>query len=210
MKYQFAIVAGVLLLAACGPRPAQPAGTATTTATPPAATQADHPADATTYPADYRIDAPIAREDVATSLVLSGVPRYRAKDDMLLFDVAVSNNGKVPLVSAGKAPVRIAVTLAGPEGVDKAPGTRKFARAMLPLITPGSTGQIVVKVPVQPLLGLAVRAELVQEGVAWWSRGFKQPVLNVGVFQRCDGASNTVCDAAGAPVAAAGAPAARL
>ena len=199
MKSQLAIVAGVLLLAACGPRPAQQADT--TPAAQPAVTQADQPAGSATYPAGYGIDAPIARDDVATSLALTGAPRYRAKDDMLLFDVAVTNNGKVPLVSAGKAPVRIAVTLAGPEGVDKAPGTRKFARAMLPLIAPGSTGQVVVKVPVEPLLGLSVRAELVQEGVAWWSRGFRQPVLNVGVFQRCDGAPNTVCDAAGAPVA---------
>ena len=199
MKSQLALVAGVLLLAACGPRPAQQADT--TPAAQPAEAQADQPAGSAAYPADYVVDAPIAREDVATSLALTGVPRYRAKDDMLLFDVAVTNNGKVPLVSAGKAPVRIAVTLAGPEGVDKAPGTRKFARAMLPLIAPGSTGRVVVKVPVEPLLGLAVRAELVQEGVAWWSRGFRQPVLNVGVFQRCGGAPNTVCDAAGAPVA---------
>lgn len=199
MNYKFAIAASVLALAACDPRPAQQADAPP--APQPAAGPVDRPADAATYPADYRIDAPIAREDVATALALSGAPRYRAKDDMLLFDVVVTNNGKVPLVSAGKAPVRVAVTLAGPEGVDKAPGTRKFARAMLPLIAPGSTGQVVVKVPVEPLLGLGVRAELVQEGVAWWSRGFRQPVLNLGVFQRCNGAPATVCDAAGAPVA---------
>lgn len=201
MNYKFAISAGVLVLAACGPRPA-PQGDASPSPPPQqTAVEVDRAAEGATYPADYRIDAPIAREDVATSLVQVGVPRYRSQDDILLFAVAVTNNGKVPLVSAGKAPVRVGVTLAGPDGVDKAPGTRKFARAMLPMIVPGDTKEVVVKVPVPPLLGLGVRAELVQEGVAWWSRGFRQPVLDIGVFQRCNGAPDTLCDAAGGPVA---------
>jgi len=168
-------------------------------ATPTAETPAEAPAP--TYPADYKIDAPVAKKDVATSLALASAPSYRAKDDMLFFDVEVTNSGKVPLVSNGSAPVRVAITLAGPEGVDKAPGVRGFARAKLPLTVPGAKGVAHAAVPAEKLLGLTVRAELVQEGVAWFSKGYHQPTIDVGVFQRCNGAAGTLCDAAGAPLA---------
>jgi hypothetical protein len=99
--------------------------------------------------------------------------------------------------------VRVAITLAGPEGVDKAPGVRSFARAQLPLTVPGGKGMAHAVVPADKILGLTVRAELVQEGVTWFSKGFHQPSVDIGVFQRCDGAPGTLCTAAGVPVAAA-------
>lgn len=200
MKFNLLIATGLLVLTACSEPARQPNTTAPVEGNVPAAT--NDPAPAPSYPADYRIDQPIAAADIKTELALIGPPVYRAKDDMLLFDVEVTNDGKVPLVSAGKAPVRLAITLAGPDGVDTAPGTRKFARAMLPLITEGTKGQAKVKVPVEPLLGLTVRAELVQEGIAWFSRAYKQPTLDIGTFQRCNSAAATLCDASGNPIPA--------
>jgi hypothetical protein len=189
-----------IALAGCGNKPAEaPVQTATPAATTTPAAQV--PAAAPAVPADFTLDKPIAGADIATSMSLIGAPVYRAKDDKVVFNVEVNNAGKSPLVSAGTMPVQIAVTLAGPDGVDKAPGVRNFVRTKLPLIQAASKARVQVVMPAQPMLGLTPRLELVQEGVAWFGKRWKQPTLDLGVFQRCNGAEGTLCDSAGVPVA---------
>lgn len=198
MKLNILVATGLVLLAGCKQQPA-PANEAA--ATPATGEVAAEPV-ANTYPPDYKIDQKISPEDIKVKLAQVGVPVYRAKDDILMFNVEITNSGKSPLVSAGLKPVQLAINIAGPDGVDKAPGKRGVARAKLPLIVEGTKAKSSrVMVPVAPLLGMKVQAELVQEGVAWFGRAYKQPVLDLGTFQRCNGAPATLCDASGKPVA---------
>lgn len=170
-------------------------------ADPPAAAQpaATEPM-AVEYAADHRIDERIEKSDVNTRLSLVGVPVYLRDKDLIEFQVEVFNDGEVALVSAGSAPVRLAITLAGPEGVDRAPGTRSFHRAQLPLIAPGDSAVVTARAPAAPIDGLMVQVELVQEGIAWWGKSYGQPTLDIGRFQRCDGAASSLCDADRVPL----------
>lgn len=195
MKIKLAIAIGLILLSGCKPD----------TATPEQATTA--PVEIAPEPADPaasgEINEPLPREIVGASLSLVGEPRYRAEDDVLVFDVLIDNTGQSSLVSAGLKPIQLGISLAGPEGVDKAPGTRGFVRAKLPLIHPGQTEQVTVNVSAEAALGLQVQAELVQEGVAWFGRKYGRPTLDLGTFQRCANAAGTLCNAFGDPIAAA-------
>jgi hypothetical protein len=193
MKSTALIASGLLLLAGCT-RP--PATASTDVDTKPAEAPAAH-----TFPADFKLDTPIPAAAIKTDMALVGVPHYDSKADVLLFDVRVTNSGTIPLVSAGKAPVQLAVNLAGPEGVDTAPGKRLVGRAMVPLIQPGSTGVAKVHLPADAALGQIVRVELFQEGVGWFGRRYNQPTLDIGTFERCKAAARSLCDTSGSPVA---------
>ena len=194
MKLNALCASGLLLLAGCNQPPATPTDAATAT------TPAEAPAGRT-FPADFKLDTPIPAAAIKTDMALVGVPHYDAKGDVLLFDVRVTNAGSIPLVSAGKAPVQLAVNLSGPEGVDKAPGKRLVGRAMVPLIQPGSTGVVKVHLPAEAAMGQTVRVELFQEGVGWFGRRYNQPTLDIGTFERCKDGAGSLCDASGSPVA---------
>lgn len=195
------ILAGLALaLTGCN-QPAQPAADAGAAAGQATPTDAD-PAPAPVAGADYKLDAAIPQGQIDTALTLAAPPAYRAADDSLLLQVQVQNRGAAALVGQGKMPVQLAATLAGPDGVDKAPGVRDFVRVRLPLIQPGATANVGVRLPAEKILGLGVKLELVQETVAWFGRRYGQPVLDVGVFQRCNDAAATLCDAGGTPVRA--------
>lgn len=155
---------------------------------------------APTYAADHRIDSAIARTDIATRLRLVGRPVYLAEKDLVEFQVEVFNDGKTAIVSAGEAPVRLAINLAGDQGVDTAPGTRSFQRAKLPLIVPGESAVVTARAPAGPADGLTIQVELVQEGIAWWGKAYKQPTLDIGRIQRCNGAADRLCDADNLPL----------
>lgn len=207
------ILAGLALaLAGCN----QPAPSTADAGTDSAAATAAEPMAApetqpTEVGADYQLDTAIPKEKINTALTLAAPPAYRASDDTLLLQVNVQNHGDAALVGRGKKPVQLAATLAGPDGVDKAPGVRDFVRVRLPLVQPGGEANVRVRIPAAKILGLDLKLELVQETVAWFGRRYGQPGLDVGVFQRCDGAAATLCDASGTPVRAAepkpGAPA---
>ena len=194
MKLNVLCASGLLLLAGCNQQ--QPTPTDTAATTPPAESPAGR-----AYPANFKLDTPIPAAAIKTDMALEGVPHYDPKSDVLLFDVRVNNAGTVPLVSAGKAPVQLAVNLAGPEGVDKAPGKRLVGRASLPLIQPGSSGMVKVHVPAEAAMGQTVRVELFQEGVGWFGRRYNQPTLDIGTFERCKDGAGTLCDTSGSPVA---------
>lgn len=173
------------LLAACGrelPAPAEPTPTA--------------PAPAVGIDAVTAIDAPIPPEQIATRLELAQAPRYNAAGDSLELTVRVHNDGQATLVGQGSAMVNLGAMLLGPEGPDAPPGLRDFVRAPLPLMAPGTQAEVAISLPAEPLLGLPVRLELVQEGVNWFAN-YGQPVLDLGPFQRCQGGAGTLCDADG-------------
>lgn len=169
------------LLAACGrelPAPAEPT---------PAA-----PAPAVGVDAVTAIDAPIPPEQIATRLELAHAPRYNAAGDSLDLTVRIHNDGQATLVGQGAAMVNLGAMLVGPEGPDAPPGLRDFVRAPLPLMAPGTQAEVAISLPAEPLLGLPVRLELVQEGVNWFS-AYGQPSLDIGLFQRCDATPGTLC-----------------
>ena len=202
MRVQVALFTLALVLTGCnqqqtGQEAVDPAVSDAAPATP------DGTTGAVVAGPDFKLDQPIPQEDIRTTLTLAAPPVYRAADDTLLLNVEVGNHGNSALVGQGEMPVQLGVTLAGPEGVDKAPGRRDFVRARLPLVQPGSSARVGLQVPAAEILGLALNAELVQERVGWFGRQYKQPVLEIGTFQRCGDAANTLCDASGTPVAAA-------
>lgn len=199
MKLSILFSAALIFIAGCSQQsgPTEPVPSEQAASTTPSGAE---PTTVAGNPGNYEIDVPIPREDIKTELAIIGEPVYRAKDDILVVNVDVANLGNSPLVSAGTRPVQLGVTLAGPDGVDKVPGKRDFIRAKLPLIIEGGRGEVQVKAPVAPLLGLKVQLELVQESVAWFGRGYKQPILDIGTFQRCNGVAGTLCDESGTPL----------
>lgn len=188
------LLSGSLLLTACSPEAPAPAGQA--------AGNADGGPAAEGAPAsvDTAINAPLAAADINTRLELVGAPVHIAGSDVLRITVSVHNDGRATLASEGGAPVRLGVMLLGPEGPDKAPGNREFKRIAIPVIPAGSRAEVTAELPVQPLLGLGVRAELVQEGVNWFSAYGEAP-LDVGTFSRCGDADTAVCGADGQALA---------
>lgn len=157
-------------------------------------------AEAAATPADNAINAPIAAEDIDTRLELVDAPVHVAGSDTLRVTVRVHNEGRATLASEGGAPVRLGVMLLGPEGPDKAPGNREFQRLVIPVIPAGASAEVTGELPVQPLLGLGVRYELVQEGVNWFSAHGEAP-LDLGTFVRCEDGAPALCGADGQPLA---------
>ena len=184
------LLAGVLALSACSqdaPAPADPATASTDAGAAPATVE-------------HAIDAPIPAADIDTTLGLVAPPVHVAATDTLRFTVRVHNRGKVTLASAGSAPVNLGAMLIGPDGPDTPPGNRDFQRVTLPAIPQGGSADVVAELPVAPLLGLPVRLELVQEGVAWFSSYGDVP-LELGTFARCTDDAATLCSADGQPLA---------
>lgn len=146
------------------------------------------------------INAPLAVEDIDTRLELVGAPVFLAANDSLRVTVRVHNDGRVALSGEGSAPVNLGAMLLGPNGPDEAPGNRDFQRLAIPVIPAGGSAEITGELPVQPMLGLALRLELVQEGVAWFA-GYGEPTLDLGTLDRCAGEAATLCGSDGQPLA---------
>lgn len=168
-------------LAACGNETSAPSHATNSNA--PALSQAKTPA----------INAPIPRDAISTKLELTDHPIYDEADDSLHVEIRVTNQGKANLVSAGTAMVDLGAMLMGPHGPDQPPGKREFVRTKIPLIAPGNSAVVEAKLPAAQLIGLPIRFELVQEGVAWFS-GYGQPTLDIGPYKRCDGIDKSLCD----------------
>lgn len=206
MKTSLLAASLILALAACNsqsPPPAAPASEANTGTGTPGAGAPNAPAtapDAMSAEAPGAINEAIPEADVDVRLALSGVPKYDASRDMLLFDINVTNGGRVAIVSKGTKPIRLGVILAGPDGVDKAPGKRDFKRVNLPEIAPDGHAVVQAQIPVEPLLGLAVKVDALQERVVWFGPAYGKPVLDVGTFKRCSAEGMTLCDQAGQAV----------
>lgn len=181
-----ALCAATLLLAACGKNTSPPV-TASPAEEPPAATAAN---------------APIPADQLGATLALVGSPGYDSSDDTVHARISITNTGRVALSSKGAHIFNLGVMLVGPDGPDKVPGNRNFVRVPLPLVAPGSQIEVDAVLPAEPLLNLAVRADLVQENVSWFA-GYGYATLEIGTFQRCDGEPRTLCDDNGNPVIAA-------
>lgn len=181
------LLLGALALSGCSDDTAAPSGT-------------DAPAPATVSAPTAGINAPIPAEDIDTRLELVGSPVHVAGGDTLRLTVRVHNDGRATLVSEGTAKVNLGVMLVGPEGPDTTPGNRDFQRMTLPEIPAGGSAEVTGELPVQPLLGLPLRIELVQEGVNWFS-AYGEVSLDLGPFARCADDASALCGADGQPLA---------
>lgn len=187
------LLASGLFLSACSDKPATPAAGSQLAS---AGAESQKPAISAANTVE---DGPLNSKDVKFSMTLVGHPKYVEDKDVLMFNVDVANDGRVPLVGMGTNPVNLAALLLGPDGPDKAPGLREFVRVHLPLIAPGEQKLLQVALPAKALKGQTVQFALVQEGVAWFG-GPGRSAITVGAYSRCDGRANTLCDASGAPV----------
>lgn len=138
------------------------------------------------------INSALPREAVAAQLTIAEPPTYGASDDTLRVSIRINNNGKVTLVSAGTAMVRLGAMLMGPHGPDQSPGNRDFVRIPLPAIAPGSTVTVESRLPAAALVNLPIRFELVQEGVNWFSVYGQEP-LQIGPYKRCERNDHSLC-----------------
>lgn len=194
----------LVLLAGCAPETPVENGHADAVSDAPAPTPS--PPGRETYSSDHVLDAAIPQEQLDYRISLESPPVYRVGDDVLGFSVGVANTGEAALVGEGTHPVKVGVYHFAPDEAGEAgegPASRDGAiRAKLPLLVPGEKVVVEVRIPAANVIGQEVRAELIQERVAWMGRRYGKPVLKVGTFQRCGGADATLCDAAGTPLPA--------
>ncbi len=148
---------------------------------------------------DVSIEQAIPAEAISTRLELVGTPTYSDSDDTLRIKIRIHNDGSTNLISKGSAMVKLGLMLIGPNGPDTLPGNRDFVRVDLPLISPGKHVEVEASLPADPLSGLPIRAELVQEGINWFS-AYGQPGLDIGSFQRCVGNAKILCDSNNQPL----------
>lgn len=124
---------------------------------------------------------------VAVTLELASAPKMNSEEGVLEIPVKVSNSGKSLLSGEGNQPVNLGVQILGEDGSPGSPGgINDFVRVGLPIIVPGESAVVVVKIPVDARVsGRKLYLDLVQEGVAWFS-SFGQPGLQTGPFTICD------------------------
>ncbi len=167
------------------------------------AAEIDAAAPAAAGQAENKVNTPLTREQVATTLELVGTPAYSAADDSLHLIVRVTNNGTALLPAANGAPVGLGLLQLIPDS--NAPnGVKRGADLRVALkgdLEPGSAQALEAAVPADFLVGNKLQAELLQDGVAWFGFNWEQPVLIMGPFTRCaDGKG--LCDENGQAIAA--------
>jgi hypothetical protein len=182
----------LLLLVGCNKQPAET----------PAAPTTDNPAEVSGQPAN-EVNQALSSTDIDLAMEVVGKPSYAAETDTVSFQLAVTNNGPVALATAGKYPVQLGLIIRDSNGkMDGAVAKQDFLRIPFPAaLDPGQRVVMPVTFPAAPTIGGIVVVDGVQEGVSWFS-SYDKPVLEVGQFQRCDGAAQSLCAADGTPVGA--------
>jgi len=124
--------------------------------------------------------------DVSVTLELQSPPSMNAQN-RLEIPVKITNNGKNALSTSGPG-VRLGTQIAGIDGQVGSEGTvRDFVRTEIPTIEPGQSAVVVALIPVDKRVdGRKLNLELVQEGVAWFSK-LGQTGVEVGPVTICDG-----------------------
>ena len=160
----------------------------------PSATPPPEPATApAAAPRIVSIDAPLVKAEVGARVTQVGTLKYDAVSEQLLARFKVENTGAVPLITAGKFPVKLGIQLIGEDGnPDKAPGKREFGRVNLPLIAPGESAEVEARIPAKPALGLRLRVLPLQEGAAWFDN-LGQKALVVGPIETCADGTINIC-----------------
>ena len=153
------------------------------TAASPANEQA---AVASATPPPVARPAPLKAADVSVTLELQSPPSMNAQN-RLEIPVKITNNGKNALSTSGQG-VRLGTQIAGIDGQIGSEGTvRDFVRSEVPTIEPGQSAVVVALIPVDKRVdGRKLNLELVQEGVAWFSK-LGQTGVEVGPVTICDG-----------------------
>lgn len=138
---------------------------------------------------DAMAEALVAGE-VSAWIEMEGAPRLDSARGELIIPVKISNDGDRLLSGTGRYPVNLGVQIAGDDGTaNSAGGVQDFVRVPLPDLPPGESVELEVSVPADARIeGRVLIFDLVQEGIAWFSTGFEQPVLKAGPFKLCGAA----------------------
>lgn len=157
-------------------------------------------ADATPSAAQAPAPKPDAlkKEQVAVAVELESPVRAGADGLSIEIPVKITNKGSAVLSSELRPPVMVGIQITGTAGDMASEGAvRDFKRAPLPLVAPGASVSVVVKLPVnERIAGRKLAIGLVQESIRWFA-DWGQPDLVVGPFTPCDG---KVCGADGKPL----------
>lgn len=114
-------------------------------------------------------------------------PTLVENNSRILYKVKVTNESDIPVYGKGSKGVKLGLQVLGDDGTAQGNGAvRDFSRVLLPLIAPGESVVLDVRVPADGrLAGRKVRMALLQEGVRWYEdRG----VIDLGPFQAEKGA----------------------
>jgi hypothetical protein len=130
---------------------------------------------------------PLVPGEVSIWIEMDGAVRLDGDGRNLIVPVKVANEGSRPLSASGRYPVNLGVQIAGNDGTASSePGVQDFVRTPLPDLPAGASVTVDVTIPADGRLdGRMLLFDLVQEGVAWFSTGFDQPLLEVGPFELC-------------------------
>ena len=188
-----------LALTACNKSPEAPEGAEDQAA--PAA--AETPATAAQTAQEPGMDVPLTQEQAGAKYSIKSEPVIAGNQDILRMIITVENTGSTAILSKGKMPVNLAISLVDDAGNYTA---RDFIRASLPAegISAGSSAEVVTEVPLKDVIGKTLRFGLVQEGVAWYS-DFNVTPIDYGPFTTCsEQGKSTVCGKDGKPLQKAG------
>ena len=122
-----------------------------------------------------------------TFALTEDAPTLVENNSRILYKVKVANEGDSPIYGKGSKGVKLGLQVLGDDGTAQGDGAlRDFNRVPLPLIAPGESAVLDVRVPADGrLAGRKVRIALLQEGVRWYEdRG----VIDLGPFQTEKGA----------------------
>jgi hypothetical protein len=145
-------------------------------------------------------DGVLTADQVNVKVALQGTPTLSADGQWIDVTTLLTNNGKTTLASTGTHPVNLGAHSADASGQVI---VRDLPRASIPDIKPGSHATVVIRLPVNQVLGKYAQILPVQEGVAWFDSWGTKP-LTVGPFISCSGTTTAkVCDASGQPLPAA-------
>lgn len=185
MKKSHVLILGVSIVLALAGCKEQSDATATPKAAAPAVVPAPKP------------DV-LKKEQVAIAIELESAPRLAADAGSLEIPVKITNNGTSALSSKLRPPVNIGLQIMGTEGnLDSEGAVRDFVRTPLPVVEPGASVSVIVKVPANGRIdGHKMKIGLVQESVTWF-RNWDQPELDVGPYTLCN---TSICDADGKPL----------
>lgn len=158
---------------------------------------ADH-AGAATGPTPAATAAkPLTAGEVDVQMTLQGAPTLSADGQSVDVTVNLANHGKTTLASTGPYPVNLGAHSASASGaiVDN-----DLARASVPATPPNGQATIIIKLPVDKIMGNNVQILPVQEHVAWFDHWGTKPLV-VGPFKNCAStAMGKVCNADGKPL----------
>lgn len=143
---------------------------------------------------------------VKAAMALQGSPVLSTDGQSVQVTVQLSNQGTAAWPAQGQYPVHLGAHLLDTQGRHVI--NNDLARGILSgPVAPGASENVTIQLPRADLPGHSVALLPVQEQINWFDAWGTQP-LHIGPFSNCSpNGTQTICDASGKPLAAAGAPA---